>query len=329
MIRRNPRLRVEGESPSFDGATGWLNSPALTPARLRGRVVLVDFWTYTCINWLRTAPYLRGWADKYQDRGLTVVGVHTPEFAVEHEIENVRRAVRDLRLTYPIAIDNDHAIWRAFDNRYWPAAYFVDARGRVRHHQFGEGEYERSEHVLQALLGEAGAWDVGDDVVSVDADGVEAAADWAQLRSSENYVGHSRTEHFASPGGAVPDTRHAYHLPARLELDHWGLAGKWTVGTEAAVLDEADGRIAYRFHARDLNLVMGPPPAGEPVRFRVLIDDQPPGAAHGTDVDADGRGTVTGSRLYQLIRQPGPVPDRGFEIQFLEPGVEVLVFTFG
>ncbi len=323
------RLPVEGELPSFGGATGWLNSPPLTASGLRGKVVLAGFWTYTCINWLRQLPYLRAWAGKYSGQGLVVVGVHTPEFAFEHNADNVGRAVRDMRIDYPVAIDNDYAVWSAFGNHYWPALYFADAQGRIRHHHFGEGEYQQSEMVIQQLLAEAGSAGAGHELVSVDARGVEAAADWATLRSPENYTGYERTENFASPGGAVPGQRHAYTAPAQLRLNHWALSGDWTMAEQAATASEAGGQIAYRFHARDLHLVMGPAVEGTPVRFRLLIDGQPPGAAHGADVDGQGHGTVAEQRLHQLIRQPGPVTDRTFEITFPDPGVQAYAFTFG
>jgi thiol-disulfide isomerase/thioredoxin len=323
------QLPVEGELPSLDGATGWLNSPPLTAAELRGKVVLVQFWTFTCINWLRTLPYVRAWADKYKDHGLVVIGVHTPEFDVEHDLDNVRQAAKDLQVTYPIAVDNDYAIWTGFDNHYWPALYFVDAQGQIRHHRFGEGDDEQSEMIIQQLLTDAGAEGVGHDLVSVDARGVEAAADWDSLWSQENYLGYERTENFASSNDAVLDTSHVYVAPARLRLNHWALSGDWTVKREAIVLNQADGGIVYRFHARDLHLVMGPPARGTPVRFRVLLDGQPPGAAHGTDVDEAGGGTVTHPRLYQLIRQPGPITERTFQITFLDPGVQAYAFTFG
>jgi thiol-disulfide isomerase/thioredoxin len=323
------QLPVEGELASFDGATGWLNSPPLTAAGLRGKVVLVDFWTYTCVNWLRQLPYVRAWAEKYSGLGLVVIGVHTPEFSFEHNLDNVRRAVRDLRVTYPVAIDNDYAVWTAFDNHYWPALYFADAQGRIRHHHFGEGEYQRSEMIIQRLLAEAGARDVGHDLVSVQARGVEAPADWAELRSAENYTGWGRTEGFASPGGADLDRPRVYQAPARLRLNQWALAGDWTMGDHAVTLNAADGRLGYRFQARDVNVVMGPAAPGAPARFRVLLDGQPPGAAHGTDADGQGDGTVAEQRLYQLIRQPGSVVERTFEITFLDPGAEVYCFTFG
>jgi thiol-disulfide isomerase/thioredoxin len=323
------QLPVEGSMPSLAGATEWLNSPPLTTAGLRGSVVLVEFWTYTCINWLRTLPYVRAWAETYGDRGLVVIGVHTPEFDFEHDLDNVRRQVKDLRVEYPVAVDNDYAVWSAFDNHYWPALYFADAQGQIRHHQFGEGRYEESEMILQQLLTEAGSGGLGRDLVSVDPGGVEAAADWGSLRSPENYLGYERTENFASSNGAVLDTPHVYAAPAGLRLNHWALAGDWTVRRGAAALNQAGGRIVYRFYARDLHLVMGTAARGTPVRFRVLIDGQPPGAAHGTDVDDQGNGTLTQPRLYQLIRQPGPVTDRTFEISFLDPGVQAYAFTFG
>jgi thiol-disulfide isomerase/thioredoxin len=310
-------------------ATLWLNSRPVTAADLRGKVVLIDFWTYTCINWLRSLPYVRAWAEKYHNRGLVVIGVHTPEFAFERNIDNVRRAARDMRVDFPIAIDNDYAIWRAFNNQYWPALYFIDSQGRIRHHQFGEGEYEQSEIVVQQLLAEAGIRGVGHELVSVDARGLEAAADWGDLKSPENYLGYDRTENFASPGGAVLDKPRVYGAPAWLGLNHWALAGDWTVENQATLLNRPNGRIAYRFHARDLHLVMGPAARGTSVRFRVLIDAQPPGAAHGLDVDHRGGGAVTEQQLYQLIRQPRPIADRQFEIEFLDPGLEAFAFTFG
>src|SRR5215211_7927561 len=294
----HPRLPIEGELPSLGGATGWLNSQPLTAAGLRGKVVLIDFWTYTCINWLRQLPYVRAWAEKYKDQGLVVIGVHAPEFTFERNLDNVRRAAKDMRVDYPVAIDNDYAIWSAFNNRYWPALYFVDAQGHIRHHHFGEGEYEQSEMTIQQLLAEAGIGGSGNELVSVDARGAEAPADWADLRSPENYTGYERTANFASPGGAVLDARHTYRLPAQLRLNHWALSGDWTMAGEATTLHSAGGTIAYRFHARDLHMVMGPAARGTPVRFRVLIDGQPPGAAHGIDVDDQGDGTVSEQRLY-------------------------------
>ena len=322
------QLPVEGHLPSFDGATGWLNSPPLTATDLRGRVVLVNFWTYTCINWLRTLPYVRAWVDRYTDHGLTVIGVHTPEFDFEHDLDNVRREVEDLRVDHPVATDNDYAVWTAFDNHYWPALYFVDAQGQIRHHRFGEGDYAMSEMVLQQLLTDAGG-DIDQELTSVDAHGVEVAADWDSLRSPENYLGSERTDNFVSPNGSILETSYAYAAPTRLGLNQWALSGDWTVTRGAVVLNQAGGRIVYRFQARDLHLVMAPPARGTPVRFRVLLDGQPPGAAHGVDVDDQGNGTLTDPRLHQLIRQPGPVTDRAFEITFLDPGVQAYAFTFG
>jgi thiol-disulfide isomerase/thioredoxin len=322
-------LPIEGKMPSLGNASGWLNSQPLAAADLHGKVVLVDFWTYSCINWLRTMPYVRAWAEKYKKQGLVVIGVHSPEFEFEKDAANVRRAAQENKVDYPIAVDSDHAIWRAFNNAYWPALYFVDAQGRIRHHQFGEGEYERSERILQQLLAEAGNTGVSQDLVTADGRGPEAAADWGNLRSPENYLGYERTENFASPGGAVLNKPRAYAAPERLRLNHWALVGDWTSKPHSAVLDKANGRITYRFHARDLHMVMGPATPGKPVRFRVLIDGQPPDAAHGNDVDDRGNGTVTEQRLYQLIRQPKPIVDRQFEIEFLDRGVEAFSFTFG
>jgi thiol-disulfide isomerase/thioredoxin len=323
------QLPIEGKVPAIDGAIGWLNSPPLTTAGLRGKVVLFDFWTYTCVNWRRTLPYVRAWAERYKDRGLVVIGVHTPEFDIEKDVESVRQAAKEMRIDYPIAIDSDYRVWRAFNNQYWPALYFVDAHGHIRHHQFGEGEYEQSELIIQQLLAEAGNSPFTHDLTSVDPDGFELAADWSDLKSPESYIGYERAENFSSPGGAVSGKRHLYAVPASLGLNNWALSGDWTFGKEAALLNAANGRIAYRFHARDLNLVMGPAVRGASVRFRVLIDGQPPGAAHGVDVDAQGNGTVSESRLYQLIRQPKAIADRQFEIEFLQPGVAAFDFTFG
>jgi thiol-disulfide isomerase/thioredoxin len=323
------RMANQAELVSLERATEWLNSPPLTASALRGKVVLIDFWTYTCINWLRTLPYVRAWADKYRDQRLMVIGVHTPEFSFEKNIDNVRWAAKEMRVDYPIAVDSDYVIWRAFKNQYWPALYFVDSQGRVRHQHFGEGAYEQSEMIIQRLLAESGVGGIGDDLVSVDARGLEVAADWSSLKSPENYVGYERTQNFASPGGAILDNARMYQLPARLRLNEWALSGDWTAKKEATALNKANGRIAYRFHARDLNLVMGPKTPETPVRFRVLIDGQPPGAAHGVDVDEQGYGTVTEQRLYQLIRQPKPIVDRQFEIEFLGSGVEAFAFTFG
>jgi thiol-disulfide isomerase/thioredoxin len=323
------RLPVEGKLPSFDGATGWLNTAPLTATALSGKIILVNFWTYTCVNWLRQLPYLRAWAEKYADHDLTVIGVHTPEFGFEHHPDNVERAVRDMHIDYPVAIDNDYAIWGAFDNHYWPALYFADAQGRIRHHHFGEGEYQQSEMVIQQLLVEAGTTDHAHELVSVEPLGAEVPADWATLRSPENYTGYTRTQNFASPGGIRPGQPHRYTAPARLRLNHWALAGDWTVHDQAATLDAAGGQITCRFQARDLNVVMGPATPAARVPFRVLIDGQPPGPDHGTDVDEHGSGTLHQQRLYQLVRQHGPVSERTFEITFADPGAEAYSFTFG
>jgi hypothetical protein len=320
--------RETGELAAIGRATEWINSPRLTPADMLGKVVLVNFCTYTCINWLRTLPYVRAWGRKYRD-GFVLIGVHTPEFAFEKNVEHVRRAMQRLNVEHPIAIDNDYAIWRAFDNQYWPALYFIDARGRVRDHQFGEGEYQRTETTIQRLLSEAGVTSFGSGLVSVEATGVGAAADWASLKSPENYLGYKRTANFASPGGAEVDQRRVYAAPGRLTLNQWALVGEWTMADQATLLSKAGGKIVYRFHARDLHLVMGAARQQSPVRFRVAIDGRPPGPAHGLDADGSGSGTVVEPRLYQLIRQPGTIAERQFEIEFLDPGVETFAFTFG
>ena len=317
------------ELSSLGTATQWLNSPPWTAADLRGKVILVDFWTYTCINWRRTLPYVRAWAAKYRPHGLVVIGVHSPEFEFEKDVDAVRREANRMDVDYPIVIDNDHAIWRAFNNEAWPALYFVDARGQVRRRQLGEGEYEQAEVYIQQLLAETGKRGTGQELVSVEPRGAEVAADWDALRSPETYVGYEKTERFASPGGVVPDQDRLYAAPARLALNQWALVGRWTLKRGAAALNKADGRMVYRLHARDLNLVMGPAARGASVRFRLLIDGRPPGADHGSDVDEQGNGTAHDLRLYQLIRQTSPVQDRQFEIQFIDPGVEAFAFTFG
>ncbi|MBA1366918.1 cytochrome c biogenesis protein DipZ [Burkholderia gladioli] len=327
-----PALPVEGDAPSLAGATEWLNSPPLTNASLRGKVVLVDFWTYSCINCLRTLPYVKAWARKYRNDGLVVIGVHAPEFAFERDIGNVKKATHDLGVTYPVAIDNGYSIWRAFNNEYWPAHYFIDAQGRVRYHHFGEGDYVQSERAIQQLLVEAGHPDAAQVPLGIDgpaASGAQAAADNADMRSPETYVGYARAENFSSPGGQLHDREHDYAAPAQPGLDDWGLAGAWSVAEQQATLAKPGGRIVYRFHARDLHLVLGPGKNGAPVRFRVTIDGTAPGASHGADVNADGVGTVTGQRLYQLIRQSGPIVDHTFSIEFLDPGVQAFAFTFG
>jgi thiol-disulfide isomerase/thioredoxin len=328
-LRSAGSLPVEGHVPGFDGAIGWLNSSPLTAAGLRGKVVLVDFWTYTCINWLRTLAYVRAWAERYENQGLVVVGVHTPEFPFEREIENVRRAAGEMNVGYPIAVDSDYAVWRAFANRYWPAVYIADAEGRIRHHHFGEGGYAECEMVVQRLLREAGRVDVPDDVVSVAAEGFEAQADWANLQSPETYLGYEQGSNFASPGRLELDEPRTYVVPDSLKVNHWALSGEWMLERRACVLNRADGGIAFRFHARDVHLVMSPRERGASVSFRVTVDGEPPGDAHGLDVDEDGAGTVVEPRLYQLIREPGAIADRTFEITFEAPGVEAYVFTFG
>jgi thiol-disulfide isomerase/thioredoxin len=330
--RRHPRtapLPVDGHVPGFDGATGWLNSSPLTAGDLRGKVVLVDFWTYTCINWLRTLSYVRAWGEKYEDRGLVVIGVHTPEFPFEHDVDNVRQAAQDLRVVYPIALDSDYAIWSAFGNRYWPAVYLADAQGRVRYHHFGEGEYDECEWMIQRLLEDAGGVDIGDDLVSVASNGFEAQADWTNLGSPETYLGYEQAQNFASPGGVEFDELRTYVAPDSLRVNQWALAGDWTIERGASVLDRAHGRIAFRFHARDVHLVMRQRERGTSVPFHVLVDGEPPGDAHGLDVDDEGRGTLVEPRLYQLFRQPGSISDRTFEIIFDAPGVEAYAFTFG
>jgi thiol-disulfide isomerase/thioredoxin len=323
-------LRTEGDFPSLAGATAWLNSQPLAPSALRGKVVVVNFCTYSCINWLRSLPYVRAWAGKYRDQGLVVIGVHTPEFGFEKELPNIRRALKEMGVSYPVAVDSDYAVWRAFNNDYWPALYFIDAHGRIRHHKFGEGDYDRSEGLIQNLLLDAGATGFDRQPVAIDSDGVEKQADWDHLKSPETYVGYGHgTDSFASAGGALEDLPKFYKAPPKLELNEWALTGNWTMGTQATVLNTANGRIACCFHARDVNLVLGPSATGKPVQFRVRLDGQPPGVGKGVDVDDDGIGMVTVPRLYQLIRQRRPITDRQFSIDFVSPGVESFVFTFG
>jgi cytochrome c biogenesis protein CcdA/thiol-disulfide isomerase/thioredoxin len=319
---------VEGIMPPLTGAVAWLNSPPLTPQQLRGKVVLVDFWTYSCINCLRSLPYVRAWAQKYKDHGLVVIGVHAPEFAFEKDMDNVRRVVRDLGITYPVALDNDLKIWQAFNNEYWPAHYFIDAQGRIRHHEFGEGNYDVSERAIQRLLADAGYRDVSTDIVNPQAGGALAAADEGDMQSPETYVGYGRGANFAS-GAPAKDASQVYATPPSLELNRWGLVGAWTIGEQATVLASAPGKIVFRFHARDLHLVLGPAQGNKPVRFRVTIDGKPPGADHGADTNAQGNGVVTTQRLYQLVRQNGVIADRTFAIEFLAPGVQAFAFTFG
>jgi cytochrome c biogenesis protein CcdA/thiol-disulfide isomerase/thioredoxin len=335
MIRAKPagqseELPVEGPLPSLSGAVEWLNSRPLTVEDLKGKVVLVDFWTYSCINCLRAIPYVRAWAEKYRDHGLVVIGVHAPEFAFERNVENVKKAIATLGIGYPVAIDNDYKVWRAFENEYWPAHYFIDGKGLIRHHHFGEGEYDESERVIQGLLADAGDGNVPTDVVAVNAFGAEAASAKADVESPETYIGYNRIDHFVSPGGVVQDTSHVYAAAGSPQLNDWSLAGNWTIGGERALLNEKDGSIVYRFHARDLHLVLGPAADGSPVRFRVTIDGAAPGASHGVDVDLEGQGVVTAQRLYQLVRDPGgAIADHTFEIRFLDPGVQAYAFTFG
>jgi thiol-disulfide isomerase/thioredoxin len=325
-------LPSEGRLPPFEGATRWLNSEPLTPDGLRGGVVAVQFWTYTCVNWLRTLPYVREWATKYHDQGLSVIGVHTPEFGFERDVENVIAAARQMRVDYPIALDSNYTVWRAFANHYWPALYIADEQGVIRYHHFGEGEYAMSEMVVQQLLREAGKEGGFDPaLVSVEPQGTEVAADWSDLRTPETYLSYGRSYGFGSPDAERFDEPHDYpdQSSSPLSLNEWAPSGLWTLAEHAAVLGEAPGRIAIRFHARDVNLVMGPPARGLSVAFRVLIDGEVPGAAHGTDVDEQGKGTLSEQRLYQLIRQEKPITDRLFEIEFLESGVEAYCFTFG
>jgi thiol-disulfide isomerase/thioredoxin len=311
-------LPSQGRLPGFDGAMGWLNSPPLTPETLRGTVVLIDFWTYTCINWLRTLGYVRAWAEKYEDHGLVVVGVHTPEFPFERDVDNVRWAIADMNVKYPVALDPDYGVWQAFSNHYWPAVYLADAEGQIRYHHYGEGAYDECERVIQQLLPDAGGKGIPDDLVSPELKGFEAQADWGNLRSPETYLGSEQGSNFARG------------IPADgLKLNQWSLFGDWVVERRASVLNRADGSLAFRFHARDVNLVMGPPAKKTSVPFRVVLDGEPPGDAHGFDVDEEGRGAVTEQRLYQLVREPGGIADRTFEITFDAPGVEAYCFTFG
>src|SRR5437667_1971508 len=317
--------RDEGVLPSLSGATEWLNSPPLTPAGLRGKLVLVDFWTYTCVNWLRTLPYVRAWADKYRDQGLVVIGAHTPEFPFEKDIDNVQWAAKEMDVRYPIAVDSNYGVWHAFDNNYWPAVYIADVDGRIRFHHFGEGNYDGIEKAIQRLLSESGK-KTDNQLVKVNPRGLEVAADYGTLRSPESHLGYEKAESFASD--ALQDAPREYTVPL-LSLNQWGLAGNWTVKGGRAVLNDANSKIAYRFHARDVNLIMGVPPGSKPVRFIVKVDDKPPGAAHGTDVDDRGNGTAGRQRTYQLVREQTRITDREFEIQFAEPGVEAFCFTFG
>ena len=327
MSTRETTLPVESRLPGFDAAGGWLNSPQLTAAGLRGSVVLVDFWTYTCINWLRTLGYVRAWAERYRDHGLVVVGVHTPEFPFERDQDNVRRAVADMNVAYPVALDPDYAVWRAFSNHYWPAIYIADAEGRIRYHHFGEEAYAETERVIQRLLRDAGRDGIGDDIASIVPGGVEAQADWANLASPETYLGFQQGGNLVASDAQIGAPT-AFVVPDALPLNGWALGGEWTIEERAAVANRPDGSIAFRFHARDVNLVLRSR-AGAPVPFRVRVDGDAPGPAHGVDVDASGRGTLVEPRLYQLVREPGVIADRTFEIAFAAAGVEAYVFTFG
>lgn len=324
------KLDEEGPMPSLSGATAWINSPRLTRKSLRGKVVLIDFWTYSCINCLRSLPYIEGWAQKYKSQGLVVIGVHSPEFAFERDLSNVRAAVERLKLTFPIAVDSNHKIWNAFNNEYWPADYFVDASGNIRFHHFGEGQYDESERVIQELLAEAHHQPLarGGGFVGASGSGAEAAADAGQIGSPETYIGYARGERFDSPERLRIDRTATYSAPLRPSLNQWGLKGTWHVGAEYAMLEAANGEVIYRFHARDLHMVLGSG-TGKPIRFRIWIDGTAPGADHGVDTNAAGFGTVSGYRLYQLVRQKGDVEDRTFTIEFLDPGVKVFTFTFG
>lgn len=318
-------LHLEGELPPLSGAVAWINSPPIR--ELRGKIVLVEFWTYTCINWRRTLPYMRAWTDKYKDRGLVVIGVHTPEFGFERDLGNVRQFTREFGVNFPVAVDSNYLIWRHFHNQYWPALYLADGQGHIRYHQFGEGNYRETELAIQKMLAEAGYIDIHQGIVSIIARGVEEPADWRNLQTPETYVGYERSSRFSSPEGTVVDRVRAYSNPRTLKLNEWALAGEWSIGREAAVSHERGGRITFRFHARDVNLVMAPP-KGASVRFRVFIDGRAPGASHGVDVDEHGDGTLDRPMTYQLIRAL-PVADHVFQIEFSQPRVAVFDFTFG
>jgi thiol-disulfide isomerase/thioredoxin len=320
---------TQKREPSFSGATGWINTKPLNLADLRGKVVLIDFWTYTCINWRRTLPYVREWASKYKDRGLIVIGVHTPEFPFEHQLENVKVATKEMGITYPVATDNNFEIWNSFQNEYWPALYLIDAKGQIRYQKFGEGDYQESERQIQQLLKETSAKNIPGKTVDLQPSGFEVAADWKNLKSPENYVGYTRTQGFASPEQVVADKQSLYSPPKQLNLNQWALSGEWIMEKDRLVLSKGQGKIIYRFHARDLNLILGPAMRGASVKFHILIDGKAPGSAHGLDIDSSGNGTVTEQRMYQLIRQQGPVIDREFQIDFSDPKAEVYDFTFG
>jgi thiol-disulfide isomerase/thioredoxin len=329
MMQAGDEAGVPQRLPDLSGATAWINSTPLTADALRGQVVLVDFWTYSCINCLRTLPVIEAWNRKYKASGLKVIGVHAPEFAFEKDEANVRKAVSDLGVEYPVAMDNDYRLWRAFNNRYWPAQYLIDATGRVRFHHFGEGGDEESEGWIRTLLEERNHQQPPQQAVTIDARGAEAAADFAEVQSPETYIGYARAKNFAAPDGLDEDRAHSYRAPAQLELNQWALDGRWKDESQIATLLQSAGGIAFRFHARDLHLVLGPARTGSPVRFRVTLDGRPPGADHGEDCDENGEGTVSESRLYQLIRQKSGARERLFRIEFLAPGVQAFAFTFG
>lgn len=322
---------IVGSSPLYglSGATGWINSKPLTAKELKGKVILVDFWTYSCINCLRALPYIKAWQDKYRDDGFVVIGVHTPEFDFEKQLPNVQKAVNKFGITYPVALDSNMAIWNAFHNEFWPAHYFIDAKGKVRFEHFGEGNYDQSERWIQQLLQERAVKPMPAGAVSVSAQGIEAASDAREVRSPETYIGYDRAQHFASPGGIKHDGEKTYTAPEQPKPNEWGLAGTWADHEHVAVLKAAGGKIVFRFYARDLHLVLGPGADGKPVRYRVTIDGQEPGENHGVDADAQGNGVVTDHRLYQLVRQKGPVADHVFTIEFEDPGVQAFSFTFG
>ena len=322
-------LPVEGRMASFDGAVAWLNSERLKPEDLRGKVVVVQFWTYTCINWLRTEAYYRAWSQRYRDDGLVTIGVHTPEFKFEHDLDNVRWAVKARKIDYPVAVDSDYEVWQAFDNHYWPALYFVDAGGQIRHHRFGEGDYERSEMVIRQLLGAAGTEHMSTGLASVEPDGDEVQADWQDLGSPESYLGYEQESGFDSPGGIARNRQRMYDAPSLLRINRWSLSGSWIVRSDASALEEPGGRISFQFHARDVNLVMGPAKRGVAIPFRVFLDGEIAASEHGADVEPDGTGTIVQQRMYQLIRQTGPIEDRRFEIEFSNSGAEAFCFTFG
>ena len=320
---------IRRTGPSLGGANSWLNSQPLNLEELHGKVVLIDFWTYTCINWRRTLPYINAWSAKYKDQGLVVIGVHTPEFSFEHNQENIHSAIQSMHIGYPVAVDNDYAVWNSFQNQYWPALYLIDAKGEIRFKKFGEGDYQKSELQIQQLLKEVSAKNVFEKTEMLQPDGFEAAADWGNLQSPENYINSERSQGFISPEAVIPDKQMVYSIPAAMNLNQWALSGIWALGKENAQLVKGPGKIVYRFHARDVNLIMGPAAPGTSIKYRVTVDGRPPVTSHGLDIDSEGHGEVREQRMYQLIRQPGTIADREIQIEFLEPGVEVFDFTFG